>query len=141
MLKITFAILLLALLACGSGDSDRSTSTTAGSLPPVSAAGPNQLDTITTPRTVVDDLLAGRFEIESCLALVAGGQFANAIPACNEAAALAPENTQVRTALNEAQTQSAAGAVTAAAQSTSEIRLLDTPDAPLRTQRTKPPRP
>jgi hypothetical protein len=143
MLKIAIATLLMALLACSSGDTQQDASTTAADLPPVSAVGPG-INESATIGDAIDSLTAGAFEIESCLGLVAGREFTNAIQVCLEAAGIAPENTDIQAALKEARAQVAAGAVTAAAEEATrefEIPSLGDAQAPLRTQRVKPPRP
>jgi hypothetical protein len=58
MLKIAYAISLMALLACGSGDSNQGAAATGGDLPPVSAAGAST-EAVLTPEAVLEDLEAG----------------------------------------------------------------------------------
>ncbi len=107
MLRILFATSFIALLACGSGESNQG----AGDMPPVSAAG-----------TATDDIQIERIEIEanavaaeisSCLNLVKDRDFEEALPVCLEAAASAPENTKVQAALARAQAKTQASGAAA----------------------------
>ena len=107
MLRILFATSFIALLACGSGESNQG----AGDMPPVSAADP-----------ATDDVQIERIEVEanaaaaaasSCLKLVKSRAFEEALPVCTEAAANDPENTKVQAALARAQAKTQASGAAA----------------------------
>jgi hypothetical protein len=144
MLKIAYAISLMALLACGSESSNQGAAATGGDLPPVSAAGAGT-EAVLTPEAVLEDLEIGAFEIESCLGLVASGEFADAIPICLDAAAIDPENNEVQAALDEAQAKVAEAGASAAAQAaaaeTSAEAINDSIDAAIPGSDVKPPQP
>ena len=146
MLKTAFAISLMTLLACGSGDTNQGAAATPGELSPVAAAG-SGIDSAPILEAALEDLdleaaledlEVGAFEIESCLDLVASGEFADAIPICLEAAAIAPGNTEVQAALGEAQAKSAAGELSEGALDES---IGDAAQEAIPTQRAIPPRP
>ena len=133
MLKIAFAIPLMVLLACGSGDTNQETASTDGDLSPVSATGPNAAE-LEAVEAAIEDLEAAAFEIESCLGLVASREYADAVPICLDAAAIDPGNTEVQAALQEAQAEVAAAKEIAAA-------LEESIDDNIATPRSMPPRP
>ena len=114
MLRTAFAILTVALLACGADESTQS----ADSLPPVSATD-STLDTIDNPAAeLAEKLKADTEEVTnsqaaSCLGLVAKGEFSEAVPVCLEAANIDPENADVQAALAKAKASSASAAADA----------------------------
>ena len=124
MSRFLFAVSLVALLACGTGESTSGTAGNAGDTPPVSAAAPSDRDANVAETEIVE---TEQIEIEadsgaadsgvanSCLSLVQSGAFAEALPLCLEAASIDPENAEVQAALAEAQMKAAAGAATDAA--------------------------
>jgi hypothetical protein len=141
MIKIAYATLLMALLACSSENANQDVSSTAADLPPVSAAGPNSGE-IATLGTTLGNLTVGAFEIESCLDLVNGGEFANAIPVCNEASKIAPENTEVQAALEKARAKVATLATPQTAAADAPLLFTEGDrDPPMRTPLARPPRP
>jgi hypothetical protein len=141
MIKIAYATLLMALLACSSENANQDVSSTAADLPPVSAAGPDSGETA-IPDTTLLDRTVGAFEIESCLELVNSGEFADAITVCDEAAKIAPENTEVRAALKEARAKVATIATPQTAAADAPLLFTEGDrDPPMRTPLARPPRP
>ncbi len=117
MSKILFAISLMGLLACGSGDSDSGATGSASDTPPVSAAAPMGDDVEIEEIEIVEgeqaevDVAA----VRSCIGLVASGDFEEALPICLEAASIDADNADVQAALAKAQTETAKEAATGAA--------------------------
>ena len=102
MSKILFAMSLVGLLACGSGDSDSGAIGSTSDTPAVSAA-------------TGDDVEADAAAIRSCIDLVASGDYADALPACLQAASIDADNAEVQAALAKAQAETASEAATGAA--------------------------
>ena len=100
MSKVLFALSLVSLLACGSGESNSGALDGTSDTPAVSAAAPTG-----------DDAAA----ISSCIDLVASGDFEDALPICLEAASIDAENADVQAALAKAQAETASEAATGAA--------------------------
>ena len=119
MLRKALFIIALTGLACGSHDSSTSKGTTGGmgavetETPPVSAVQP------------AGGAAGQTVEATTCLELVSGGKYAEAVVICQTAATQDPTNTEVATALAKAGAASAAqggagaaaGAIDAAADS------------------------
>ncbi len=107
MSKIWFAISLVGLLACGTGESDSGTTGSLSDTPPVSAAAP-----------AGDDMKAAKAdaaEISSCTRLVASGDFEEALPVCLKAASIDADNAEVKAALAKAEAETAKKAASDAA--------------------------
>ncbi len=104
MSKILFAMSLVGLLACGSGDSDSGAIGSTSDTPAVSAAA-----------ATGDDVEADAAAIRSCIDLVASGDYADALPACLQAASIDADNADVQAALAKAQAETASEAATDAA--------------------------
>jgi len=108
MLRTLFAFSVIALLACGSGETNQGGADSAGDMPPVSAAG-TASDDIEIERIEVEAIEeeAIAAEISSCLGLVKSGAFEEALPVCLEAASIDPENAEVQAALAKAEAEAA----------------------------------
>ena len=107
MSKIWFAISLVGLLACGSGESDSGATGSLSDTPPVSATA-----------STGDDMEAAEAEaaeISSCTRLVASGDYEKALPVCLEAASIDANNADVKAALAKAEAETAKEAATGAA--------------------------
>ncbi len=112
MSKVLFAISLMTLLACGSGDSDTGAAGSASDTPPVSAAAPASGD---VKAAGGEQVKAEAPEIRSCISLVASGDFEGALPVCVKAASIDAENAEVKAALAKAKAETAKEAATGAA--------------------------
>ncbi len=116
MLRTAYAILTVALLACGAGESTQS----ADDLPPVSTAG-RAMDSIDNPLIELTETIEVDIEettipqVASCLGLVAKGEFSEAVPACMEAANIDPDIAEVQSALAEAKANAGTAAAAEAA--------------------------
>ncbi len=104
MFRILFATSFIALLACGSGESNQGNAINPGDTPPVSAAG-TATDDIEIERIEVEAIEADPVaaEVTSCLDLVRTGAFEAALPMCLQAASIDPENAEVQAALAKSQ--------------------------------------
>ena len=117
MSKVLFAISLMSLLACGTGESNSGAIGSTSDTPAVSAAAPTGDDVeiqeiaVIVGEQVEDDAA----EIRSCIDLVAAGDFEDALPVCLEAASIDAENAEVQAALAKAQAETASEAATGAA--------------------------
>lgn len=112
MSKVLFAISLMTLLACGSGDSDSGATGSASDAPPVSATAPTGSD---VKAAGGEQVKAAAPEIQSCINLVASGDFEGALPVCLKAASIDAENAEVKAALAKAKAETAKEAATGAA--------------------------
>jgi hypothetical protein len=120
MSKVLFAISLMTLLACGSGDSDTGTADSAADAQPVSAAA--SASKKAAPAKVEEAETRGgeqakmdAVEISSCISLVASAKFEEAVPVCLKAASIDAENAEVQAALAKAQAETAKEAAAGAA--------------------------
>ena len=109
MPKILFAISLMSLLACGSGESSPGATGSALDTPPVSARAP------AGEAMEQADLGADAAVIKSCIDLVASGDYQRAVPVCLQATAIEAENADVQASLAKAQAKVAEAASSAAA--------------------------
>jgi hypothetical protein len=112
MSKVLFAISLMTLMACGSGDSGSGSAGSASDAPPVSATAPTGGDTKAAGGEQAE---AEAAEISSCIRLVAAGDYEAAVPVCLEAAKIDADNAEVQAALKKAETEAAKEAATGAA--------------------------
>jgi hypothetical protein len=120
MSKIWFAISLVGLLACGSGDSDSGATGSIADAAPVSASAPtgDDVEMVEIEEiAVIEDgqAEADAAEISSCIRLVASGDYEDALPVCLEAASIDADNADVKAALAKAETETAKRAATGAA--------------------------
>jgi hypothetical protein len=120
MSKIWFAISLVALMACGSGESDSGATGSISDTPPVSAAAPggDDVTVIEVEEVAViegEQAEAEAAEISSCIRLVASGDYEDALPVCLEAASIDADNAEVKAALAKAETETAKEAASDAA--------------------------
>jgi hypothetical protein len=120
MSKIWFAISLVALLACGSGESDSGATGGIADAPPVSATastgGDVEMVEVEEIAVIEDGQAeADAAEISSCIRLVASAKYEEALPICLEAASIDADNADVKAALAKAETETAKGAATGAA--------------------------
>ena len=124
MFRILFAISVIALLACGSGETNQGAADSAGDMPPVSAAG-SATDEIEIERIEVEAIEAAAIaaQVSSCLDLVKSRAFAEAVPVCLEAASIDPENARVQTALAKAQAKAALEDSMAAAEAEAQAEI------------------
>ena len=106
MSKIWFAISLVGLLACGTGESDSGATDSISDAPPVSATAPTGDD------VKGEQAEADAAEISSCIRLVASGDYEEALPVCLEAASIDADNAEVKAALAKAETETAKEAAT-----------------------------
>jgi len=112
MSKVLFAISIMTLLACGSGDSDSGATGSASDAPPVSATAPTGGD---VKAAGGEQVKAEAPEIRSCISLVASRDFEGALPVCLKAASIDAENAEVQAALAKAKAETAKEAATGAA--------------------------
>jgi len=122
MPKVLFAILLVSLMACGSGESESGAIAGAPDSPAVSAAAPAgggsaavEIDEVEIVEGEQADLGADAAAVRSCIDLVASGDFDGALPVCLEAASIDPENADVQAALAKAKAETSKAATGAAA--------------------------
>jgi hypothetical protein len=122
MSKVLFAILLVGLLACGTGESNSGASGSGSDTPAVSAAAPtgDDLDAVEIEEIAIiegeqAEVEADAAAIRSCIGLVASGDFEDALPVCLEASSIDPRNADVRAALAKAEAETAAEAASGAA--------------------------
>ena len=120
MSKIWFAISLVAVLACGSGESNSGAIGSTSDTPAVSAAAPagDEIEAVEIEEIAIaegEQVEADAAAIRSCIGLVASGDFEDALPVCLEAASLDSDNADVRAALAKAEAETAAEAATGAA--------------------------
>ena len=117
MSKIWFAISLVGLLACGSGESDSGTTGSISDTPPVSATASTGDDVEVVEVEVIagEQAKADAAEISSCIRLVASGDYEEALPVCLEAASIDADNAEVKAALAKAETETAKEAASGAA--------------------------
>ena len=122
MSKVLFAISLMGLLACGTGESTPGATGSAPDTPPVSAMPPSgddaevvEAEEIAVVEGEQIELEAGAAVIASCIDLVASGDFAEALPVCLEAASIDADSAEVQAALAMAQKKTAAEAASGAA--------------------------
>jgi hypothetical protein len=117
MSKIWFAISLVGLLACGSGESDSGATGGIADTPPVSATASTGGD---VEMVEVEEIAGGQAEadaaeISSCIRLVASAKYEEALPVCLEAASIDADNADVKAALAKAETETAKEAASGAA--------------------------
>ena len=117
MSKIWFAISLVGLLACGTGDSDSGTTGSISDTPPVSATAStgDDVEVVEVEEIAGEQAEADAAEISSCIRLVASGDYEEALPVCLEAASIDADNAEVKAALAKAETETAKEAATDAA--------------------------
>jgi hypothetical protein len=121
MSKVLFAISLMALVACGTGESDSDATGSAADTPAVSAAGSagDEVEVVVEEVEVIQgeqaDAEMDAAEISSCISLVASGKYEDALPVCLEAASIDADNEDVKAALAKAETETAKEAATGAA--------------------------
>ena len=120
MSKVLFAISLMTLLACGTGDSDSGTTGSMSDTPPVSAtaATGDDVEVVEVEEIAVvegEQAEADAAEISSCIRLVASGDFEEALPVCLEAASIDADNAEVKAALAKAEAETAKKAASDAA--------------------------
>ena len=122
MSKVLFAILLVGLLACGTGESNSGAIDSTSDTPAVSAAAPadddagmGAIEKLAAIEGEQADIEADAAAIGSCIDLVASGDFEDALPVCLEAASIDADNADVQAALAKAQAESATEAATGAA--------------------------
>jgi len=117
MLRRALFIIALAGLACGSQEGSQSTPAT----DTTGATGAVEIETppVSAVQPPSEAAPAPSAETISCLELVSGGKYAEAVVICQTAATQDPTNTEVATALAKAgaatAAQGAAGAASAAA--------------------------
>ena len=114
MSKVLFAISLMTLLACGSGESNSGATGSAPDTPPVSAQAP------AGEAMEQADLGADAAVIKSCIDLAASGDYQRAVPVCLQAAAIEAENADVQASLAKAQAKVAEAASSAAADAAAD---------------------
>ena len=124
MFRILFAISVIALLACGSGETNQGAADSAGDMPPISAAG-SAADEIEIEEIEIEAVEAAAIatQISSCLDLVKRRAFAEAVPVCLEAVSIDPENAQAQAALAKAQAEAAAEGAMAAAEAEAQAEI------------------
>ncbi len=120
MSKIWFAISLVGVLACGTGELDSGATGSISDTPPVSAAAPSgdDVEVVEVAEIAViegEQAEADAAEISSCIRLVASGDFEEALPVCLEAASIDADNAEVKAALAKAEAETAKEAATDAA--------------------------
>jgi len=120
MSKVLFAISLISLLACGSGESDSGATGSISDTPPVSASAPTGEEVEVVEIEEIAELdgeqaEADAAEISSCIRLVASGDYEEALPICLEAASIDADNAEVKAALAKAETETAKEAASEAA--------------------------
>jgi hypothetical protein len=117
MSKIWFAISLVGLLACGTGESDSGATGSISDTPPVSATAPtgDDVEVVEVEEIAGEQAKAEAAEISSCIRLVASGDYEEALPVCLEAASIDADNAEVKAALAKAETETAKEAAAGAA--------------------------
>ena len=120
MSKIWFAISLVGLLACGTGESDSGATGSISDAPPVSATAPtgDDVEMVEIEEIVAiegEQAEADAAEISSCIRLVASGDYEEALPICLEAASIDADNAEVKAALAKAEAETAKKAASDAA--------------------------
>lgn len=120
MSKLVFAISLMALLACGSEESNSGATGSTAETPPVSAKMPSEAKAPAAPQAPAveanqPNAAANAGVISSCLDLVKSGDYQQAVPVCLEAAKIDAQNAEVKAALAKAQAETAAKAASGAA--------------------------
>ena len=120
MSKVLFAISLMSLLACGSGESDSGATGSISDAPPVSATAPtgDEVEMAEVEEIAAiegEQAEAEAAEISSCIRLVASQEYEEALPVCLEAVSIDADNAEVKAALAKAQTETAKEAATGAA--------------------------
>ena len=117
MSKIWFAISLVGLLACGTGESDSGATGSISDTPPVSASAPTGDDVEMVEVEVIEgeQAKADAAEISSCIRLVASADYEDALPVCLEAASIDADNAEVKAALAKAEAETAKEAASGAA--------------------------
>ncbi len=112
MSKIWFAISLVGLLACGTGESDSGATGSISDTPPVSATASTGDD---VEMVKGEQAKADAPEISSCIRLVASRRYEKALPICLEAASIDADNAEVKAALAKAEAETAKKAASDAA--------------------------
>jgi len=113
MSKIWFAISLVGLMACGSGESDSGATGSLADTPPVSATAGGDMKAASALEG--EQAEAEAAEISSCIRLVASGDYEAALPICLKAASIDADNAEVKAALAKAQAETAKEAASGAA--------------------------
>ena len=117
MSKIWFAISLVGLLACSTGESDSGATDSISDTPPVSATAPtgDDVEVVEIEEVAGEQAEADAAEISSCIRLVASGKYEEALPVCLEAASIDADNAEVKAALAKAEAETAKEAAADAA--------------------------
>jgi hypothetical protein len=128
MSKTLFAISLMSLLACGSGESNPGAADSALDTAPVSAKAPagdamepaktekmKAIEEVAAPKGEQADLEADAAVVKSCIDLVASRDYRRAVPVCLEASEIDADNADVQAALAKAQAEAEEAATGAAA--------------------------
>ena len=117
MSKVWFAISLVGLLACGSGESDSGATGSISDTPPVSATAStgDDVEMVEINEIEGEQAEADAAEISSCIRLVASGDYEEALPVCLEAASIDADNAEVKAALAKAEAETAKEAASGAA--------------------------
>jgi hypothetical protein len=113
MSKIWFAISLVGLLACGTGESDSGATGSTSDIPPVSASTGD--DVKGAAALEGEQAKAEAAEISSCIRLVESGDYEEALPVCLKAASIDANNADVKSALAKAEAEAAKEAASGAA--------------------------
>jgi len=113
MSKIWFAISLVGLLACGTGESDSGATGSLSDTPPVSATAGGDAEAAAALEG--EQAEAEAAEVSSCIRLVASGDYEDALPVCLEARSIDADNAEVKAALAKAEAETAKEAATGAA--------------------------
>jgi len=132
MSKLVFAISLMTLMACGSGESNTEATGSTPKTPPVSAKMPaaSEAKPAAAPQAPAveakqPDAAANASVISSCIDLVKSAQYEQALPVCLEAAKIDAQNAEVKAALAKAQAETAAKAASGAATDAASKALGD----------------
>ena len=125
MSKIWFAISLVGLLACGTGESDSGATGSISDTPPVSATAPtgDDVEVVEIEEIAGEQAEADAAEISSCIRLVAAGDYEEALPICVEAASIDADNAEVKAALAKAEAETAKEAAAGAAADATDNAL------------------
>jgi len=123
MSKVLFAISLMSLLACGTGESNSGATGSASDAAPVSAAKAPTADAAKAAAVKQAPVREGQqantaanaATVRSCIDLVASGKYEEALPRCLESVSIDASNTEVQAALEKAQSETAAKAASGAA--------------------------
>ena len=104
MRRLSIALAMLGLIACGGQDSRPGTEPRSEETPTVSAGAPEAAE-LEAAEASGEASAAADERVTSCLELAQAGQFAEALPVCTEAIGIDPENADVQAALERAQAE------------------------------------